>query len=100
MEEEYNKAIQKQGSHETLTTSENKIIDTYESIYDALKMIYEFKDQNEWNAMEISDIFNTEGIEKTKEELVEMAQSGELTPEVLASYENLNKAIQESDLFL
>lgn len=50
--------------------------------------------------MEISNIFNTEGIEKTKDELTAMAKAGELTPDVIASYQILNKAVQDSELFL
>ena len=101
LEEEYNKAIKKRDSGtEPLTSSEKDIITVYESIYDVMKMVYEYTDQNGWNNMEIEGIFNTKGIEKTKEELVKMAESGELTPETIAGYKNLNKAIQDSELFL
>lgn len=50
--------------------------------------------------MEISNIFNTKGIETTKDELITMAASGELTPEIISGYEHLNEAIQNSELFL
>ena len=43
-------------------------------------------------------IFNTEGIELTKEKLVEMAQAGTLTPAVIASHEKLADAILNSNL--
>ena len=101
LEEEYNNAIEKrQKGIEPLTSSEQDIISTYESIYDVMKMVYEYTNQNTWNNMEIENIFNAEGIEKTKEELAEMAKSGELTPETIASYKNLNDAIQDSEIFL
>lgn len=64
------------------------------------KTIYEFTDPQQWQTLEINDIFNTFGIEKTKEELIEMASSGELTPETISSYKNLNDALSESNLIL
>lgn len=101
LEDEYNKAIEKrQNGTEPLTSSENDIISTYESIYDTIKLIYEYTNQNDWNNMEIANIFNTDGIEKTKDELIAMAKSGELTPETIEGYTNLNNAINESEIFL
>ena len=101
LEEEYNKAIEKRETGTTaLTSSDQDIISTYESIYDAIKMVYEYTNQNDWNNIEIADIFNSEGIEKTKEELIAMAKAGELTPDAIANYEKLNQAIQDSELFL
>ena len=45
--------------------------------------------------MEISNIFNTEGIEKTKEELISMYKSGELSSaEMLGQFPKLNQAIK------
>ncbi len=101
LEDEYNKAIEKrEKGTEPLTSSEQKIITTYESIYNAIKMVYEYTNQNDWNNMEISNIFNTANLEKTKEELIAMAKAGELTPETITSYKNLNEAIQNSEIFL
>lgn len=101
LEEEYNKAIEKQKNDSaSLTSSEQAIINTYESIYAAIKMVYEYAKPNDWNSMEIANIFNTEGIEKTKDELIAMAKAGELTPETIAGYANLNRAIQNSEIFL
>lgn len=97
--EEYNKAIEKQEQGiEPLTTSEKDVIETYESISDSIRMIYEYVYRDDWNDMEIAGIFNTEGIEKTKDELIALAKSGQLTPEMISSYKNLNAAIQDSDL--
>jgi len=81
-----------------LSPDEQDAIDTYESIYEALKLIYQYTDQDSWNQMEFADIFSSPDLEKTKDELVEMARSGELTPETLEKYQNLNNAIQESGL--
>ena len=101
LEEEYNKAIEKRKNDLTpLSSSEQAIIDSYEAIYDSIKLVYEYTNQNDWNDMELANIFNTNGIEKTKDELIAMAKAGELSPETIESYENLNKAIQDSELFL
>lgn len=101
LEDEYKKAVEKwQTGNEPLTSSEQEIISTYNSIYDAIKMVYEYTNQNGWNEMEIANIFNTKGVEKTKDELIEMSKAGELSPYAIASYKNLNKAIQDSELFL
>ena len=101
LEDEYKKAVEKrQTGNEPLTSSEKEIISTYNSIYDAIKMVYEYTNKNGWNEMEIANIFNTKGVEKTKDELIEMSKAGELSPYAIASYKNLNKAIQDSELFL
>ncbi len=101
LEEEYNKAIEKQKNDtEPLSTSEKDIIDTYETISEQIKLIYEYLNQDKWNDMQISNIFNTDGIEKTKDELIKMAKDGELSPETISGYKNLNDAIQNSELFL
>lgn len=101
LEEEYTKAIEKSGNGiSPLTTGEKETIETYESIANAIRLIYEYTNQSGWNDMEIQNIFNSESIEKTKDELLTMAKSGELTPETISSYKNLNKAIEESEIFL
>ena len=46
----------------------------------------------------LNNIFSTDGIEKTKEELLQLAKSGELTPETIKGYTNLNKALEETTL--
>lgn len=101
LEEEYNKAIEKRKNDLTpLSSSEQAIIDSYEAIYDSIKLVYEYTNQNDWNDMELANIFNTNGIEKTKDELIAIAKAGELTPETISGFKNLNKAIQDSELFL
>lgn len=101
LQDEYNKAVEKRDSGaEPLTTSEKEIIGAYEAISDATKLVYEYTNQSGWNEMELSGIFSTQGIEKTKDDLIEMAKAAELTPEMLASYPKLNQAIQDSEIFL
>ena len=99
LEDEYNKAIAKRNNGEDLTSYDTDTISTYESIYDAIKLIYEYTNKNDWNNMEISNIFNTEGIEKTKEELISMYKSGELaSADMLEQFPKLNQAIKESEI--
>ncbi|MDE6364072.1 MAG: hypothetical protein K2L86_07380, partial [Lachnospiraceae bacterium] len=99
LEDEYNKAVAKRENGEDLTSYETDAISTYESIYDAIKLIYEYTNKNDWNNMEISSIFNTEGIEKTKEDLISMYKSGELaSAEMLEQFPKLNQAIKESEI--
>ena len=98
--ESYDENILKQQNGEILTTDQQDVIDTYQAIADAMRLIYQYTDPNQWNSMQISDVFATDGIEKTKDELIEMAQAGELTPETISGYKNLNSAIQQSGLFL
>ena len=99
LEDEYNKAVTKRDNGETLTSYDIDAINTYESVYDAIKLIYEYTKKNDWNNMEITSIFNTEGIEKTKEELISMYKSGELSSaEMLGQFPKLNQAIKESEI--
>ncbi len=101
LEDEYGKAVEKrQKGIEQLTSSEVAVIEAYESIYNVMKMVYKYTDPNSWNGMEINDIFNTEGIEKTKDELIAMSKAGELSPETLEQYPKLNNAIKDSEIFL
>lgn len=86
--------------YEDLTTDQKLVVDAYRKTADEIKLIYSELDPNAWNDIEISNIFNTSDIEKTKDELIEMAKSGELTPETIASYKNLNDAISGSEIFL
>ena len=99
LEDEYNKAVTKRDNGEVLTSYDIDAINTYESVYDAIKLIYEYTKKNDWNNMEITSIFNTEGIEKTKEELISMYKSGELSSaEMLGQFPKLNQAIKESEI--
>ena len=84
--------------YEDLTTEQKEIVDTYNAISNAIALIYQQLDPNTWNSMQVDNIFSTDGIEKTKDELVAMAQSGELTPETIKGYTNLNNALGETTL--
>lgn len=86
--------------YEDLTTNQKMVIDAYKKTADEIKLVYSELSPEEWNDAEISSIFNTSGVEKTKDELIAMAKSGELTPETISSYKNLNDAIEKSEIFL
>lgn len=84
--------------YENLITEQKEIVDAYNQISDAIALIYQQLDPNTWNSMQVDNIFATDGIEKTKDELVAMAQSGKLSPETIKGYVNLNKALGETTL--
>ena len=80
--------------------AEDTTSEYYNSILKDRKLIYEYLDSAKWNTTEFESIFNTHGIEKTKSELVSMYEAGELNPETITQYKNLNKALLESDFIL
>ena len=72
LEDEYRQAVENKQNGEDMATSETKIIDTYDAITNDLKVIYGYTNPNEWNSIEFSEIFNTDGIEKSRQELISM----------------------------
>ncbi len=97
LEDEYNKAIEKRDAGiESLTSPEKEIIGTYETIYDLIRMVYEYTDPNAWKSMQIENVFNTKGIEKTKEELIEMVKAGTFDEDTLQSYPKLSEALEQN----
>ena len=84
--------------YEDLTPDQQEIVDSYNAISNAIALIYKQLKPDTWNSMQVDNIFSTDGIEKTKDELVAMAQSGELTPETIKGYTNLNNALGETTL--
>lgn len=70
-------------------------------IDEMLKLVYLFSGRGaEWNSIKISEIFDTEGIEVTREELEKLAQAGELDDATLEKYPRLTEAIEALDLIL
>ena len=86
--------------YDELTSEQKEIVDSYNGISDAIALVYKQLSPNVWNDMQIDALFSTEGVEKTKEELIDLAVSGELTPEMLSSYKVLNQTLLESGLVL
>ena len=100
MEAQYQAALQKQESGEILSSSNNDVIETYEKIEDNIRTIYSYMDSNAWNKMQIDNVFDSDGIEKTKEELIEMAKAGTLDENTIQSYAKLNTALTNSRMVL
>ncbi len=84
--------------YDDLTTEQKEIVDSYNAISGAIDLIYQQLDPNTWKSMHIENVFDTEDIEKTKEELVEMAKSGKLTPKMIKGYTNLNNALTQAGI--
>lgn len=82
--------------YDDLTTEQKGIVDSYNSISDAIELIYQQLDSNTWKSMQIENVFDTEGIEKTKEELVEMVKAGEFDEGTLQSYPKLSAALDQN----
>ena len=79
-----------------LTTEQKEIVDSYNAISNAIELIYKQIDPNTWKSMQIESVFDTEGIEKTKEELVEMVKAGEFDESTLQSYPKLSEALEQN----
>lgn len=60
------------------------------------RLIYSYYDPATYNTIKFDEIFDTEGIEVTKNELIALAQEGKLDAKVISQYENLSKAIEEA----
>ena len=82
--------------YDDLTTEQKGIVDSYNSISDAIELIYQQLDSNTWKSMQIESVFDTEGIEKTKEELIEMVKAGEFDESTLQSYPKLSAALDQN----
>lgn len=91
----YKQNILEIASIRELTEDEQAFYDYITSIQ---KMIYEIYDPATWNSFEFDSIFDTDGIEKTKEELIALQKAGKLSPEVLQGYPKLCEAIEESGI--
>ncbi len=72
----------------------------YQQLEQGTKIIYSVLDSGKWNSWALKDIFDTDGIEKTKEELIQMAQAGTLDETAIADFENLMDAVNGSELIL
>lgn len=93
LQDAYDNAVKKKSNGESLSSDEKNTISKYQKIADIIKLIYSYTDKAGWNNSQISEIFNTNGIEKSKEDLQQLAQEGKLTEEELQKYPNLMNAI-------
>lgn len=97
LQDAYDNAVKKKSSGESLSSDEKDTISKYQEIADIIKLIYSYTDKAGWNNSQISEIFNTNGIEKSKEDLQQLAQEGKLTEEELQKYPNLMNAINNAE---
>lgn len=97
LQDAYDNAVKKKSSGESLSSDEKDTISKYQEIADIIKLIYSYTDKAGWNNSQISEIFNTNGIEKSKEDLQQLAQEGKLTEEELQKYHNLMNAINNAE---
>ena len=86
--------------YEELTSDKKEIVDAYTAISNAIAIIYKELDPNSWNEIQMDRLFTTDGIEKTKDELVEMAKEGTLNESTIRSYSKLNSTLEYSNLIL
>ena len=86
--------------YDSLTSDQKMVVDSFNGISEAIELIYRHLDPNTWNSIKIDDIFSVEGLEVTKEELIDMAKEGTLDEGVIRSYKKLNSALEESNLVL
>lgn len=97
LQDAYDNAVKKKSNGESLSSDEKNTISKYQEIADIIKLIYSYTDKVGWNNSQISEIFNTNGIEKSKEDLQQLAQEGKLTEEELQKYPNLMNAINSAE---
>lgn len=97
LQDAYDNAVKKKSNGESLSSDEKNTISKYQEIADIIKLIYSYTDKAGWNNSQISEIFNTNGIEKSKEDLKQLAQEGKLTEEELQKYHNLMNAINNAE---
>jgi cell wall-associated NlpC family hydrolase/DNA repair exonuclease SbcCD ATPase subunit len=97
LQDAYDNAVKKKSNGEFLSSDEKNTISKYQEIADIIKLIYSYTDKAGWNNSQISEIFNTNGIEKSKEDLKQLAQEGKLTEEELQKYPNLMNAINNAE---
>lgn len=72
----------------------------YEQIANAIKLIYSSLDPSKYNEISVQDIFDTKDIEVTKDDLIALAQAGDLDENTLEKYPKLTKAIKDADLII
>ncbi|MDE7016039.1 MAG: hypothetical protein K2P65_00490, partial [Lachnospiraceae bacterium] len=96
---EYDKAADKRDAGlESLSSDEKEIIKTYDVLYEAYRLAYEYRDPDAWKSMQIENVLDTVGIEKTREELINMAKEGALDEATIESYANLSAALEQNKI--
>ncbi|MCR1960194.1 hypothetical protein SAMN04489758_101171 [Thomasclavelia cocleata] len=91
----YNEIAEKQKSNQPLSSDEKDILYVYEDAQAYADLILQITDPNTYNQIKFDEIFDIEGIELTKEKLIELLKAGELVD--LGNYPILAKAIKDID---
>lgn len=60
--------------------------------------VWKIMDPNKWNSIQLDKVFDTEGLEVTKDDLVAMAKEGTLTEDALRKMPNLQEALSGINL--
>lgn len=72
---------------------------TLDEVSQSMELAWTAIDPSGWNNIQFEDIFSNVGLEKTRTELMQLAQAGTLTPETIQGYQNLSDAIGRSNLY-
>lgn len=91
----YNEIAEKQKSNKPLSSDEKSILYVYEDAQAYADLIQQITDPSAYNQVKFDEIFDIEGIELTKEKLIELLKAGELVD--LGNYPILAKAIKDID---
>jgi len=71
--------------YEELTKSQQDVYDNYTKISDVIRLIYSYLDPAKLKELDFAEIFNSDGIKNVREQLQDLAKSGELSPETFYS---------------
>lgn len=81
-----------------LTSNQKDILDTYNELERIYNSIFKTIDYSNFQEVKFDEIFNTDGIELTKRELLELQRTGELKDLDLSQYKNLQSAMKKAGL--
>ena len=98
IEPEYDSIINKEKNGKFISFDEQKIKDQYEEYFNIYNDIFQQIYPDEWNNIQFDKIFNIEGIELTKQELIQLAKDGSLNDLDLSQYQKLEEAINNASI--
>lgn len=98
MQDGYDLILEKREKGISLTSEEKDIVETYESMQQSIDLINKSLDPEAFKSQKISEIFDRDDLEVTKEELLQLAKAGELENLDLTQYKNLTNALEEAGI--
>ena len=98
MQDAYDLINEKVQNGEKITTEQQEILDQYEKYSDIVDTINKSLDPEAFKSQKISEIFDRDDLEVTKEELLQLAKAGELENLDLTQYKNLTNALEEAGI--